>query len=57
MWYPRDPVAKKWVVNDGILRLLGLTTTHLFREAWWRDTGEWLGPEYDHVGRVKDLEG
>jgi len=57
MWYPRDAISAKWVVKDGLLSLLGMTAAHLFREAWWRETGEWLGPEFDHGDRPKDLEG
>lgn len=48
IWYPDDPVNEKWVVEDGLLMLLGLIIAHLFREAWWRETGEWLGPEKGH---------
>lgn len=48
IWYPDDPVSEKWVVEDGLLMLLGLIIAHLFREAWWRETGEWLGPEKGH---------
>jgi hypothetical protein len=21
---------------------------HLFKEAWWRERGEWIGEEYPH---------
>ena len=45
IWYPDDPASERWVFEDGLLVLLGMTTAHLFREAWWRETGEWLGPE------------
>jgi hypothetical protein len=31
------------VIEDGLLVLLGLIGLHLFREAWWRETGEWPG--------------
>ena len=48
IWYPDDPVLERWVVEDGLLMLLGLIIAHLFREAWWRETGEWLGPEKGH---------
>jgi len=36
------------VLRDGLLCLLGMITAHLFREAWWRETGEWLGPTAAH---------
>ena len=48
IWYPGDLDSEKWVVEDGLLMLLGLIIAHLFREAWWRETGEWLGPEKGH---------
>lgn len=48
IWYPDDPDENRWVFEDGLLALLGLTAAHLFREAWWRETGEWLGPEAGH---------
>lgn len=48
MWYPGDPIEHRWVLRDGLLCLLGMTTAHLFREAWWRETGEWLGPAVTH---------
>lgn len=48
MWFPRDPAPAKWRFGDGLLDLLDTITGHLFREAWWRETGEWLGPEVGH---------
>ena len=48
IWYPWDPDSERWVVEDGLLMLLGLIIAHLFREAWWRESGEWLGPEKEH---------
>ncbi len=58
MWYPYDPKECKWMFADGLLHLLVLIQAHLFREAWWRETGgeqngEWLGPEVPH--RVERL--
>src|SRR5207237_15432 len=49
MWYPPDPPEQKWVHSDGLLVLLNYIQAHLFREAWWRETGEWLGPEAPHA--------
>jgi hypothetical protein len=49
MWYPRDPPEEKWVFEDGLLALLNLIQAHLFREAWWREYGEWLGPQAPHA--------
>ena len=49
MWYPRDPKKLRWVRSDGLIALIGHAIAHLFREAWWRETGEWPGPEAPHV--------
>lgn len=48
MWYPKDPRENRWIFTDGLLLLLVLIQFHLFREAWWRETGEWPGPEAPH---------
>lgn len=48
IWYPWDPPEQRWVFDDGLLMLINLIQGHLFREAWWRDTGEWPGPEATH---------
>jgi hypothetical protein len=48
IWYPRDPPEQRWVFSDGLLVLLNYIQAHLFREAWWRERGEWLGPEAPH---------
>ena len=55
IWYPDDPDEKRWVFEDGLLILLGLIAAHLFREAWWRETGEWLGPEAGHPSAETSL--
>jgi hypothetical protein len=52
IWHPEDSVENRWVHNDGLLVLLGLIAAHLFREEWWRETGEWLGPEAGHTGQL-----
>jgi hypothetical protein len=49
MWYPQDPPEQKWVFDDGLLVLLNYIQAHLFREAWWHEKGEWLGPEAPHT--------
>lgn len=54
MWYPDDPVENRWVFEDGLLALMGLVMTHLFREAWWRETGEWVGAEVSHGPQAKE---
>jgi hypothetical protein len=48
LWYPGDPIARRWRFADGLADLLDLVTVHLFKEAWWRETGEWLGEEAPH---------
>jgi len=48
MWHPRDPADRRWTFNDGLVMLIGYITAHLFREAWWRETGEWPGEEATH---------
>ena len=48
LWYPRDGAKRRWVPDDGLHLLLALICTHLFKEAYWRSTGEWLGDEAPH---------
>ena len=48
IWYPDDPPEQRWKFSNGLMELLVLIQQHLFREAWWRETGEWLGPEVPH---------
>lgn len=48
IWHPSDPPERRWVPNDGLLALFGMAAEHLFKEAWWRETREWLGEEYPH---------
>jgi hypothetical protein len=57
IWYPDDPDEYRWVFEDGLLVLLGLIVAHLFREAWWRETGEWLGPEASHTPPAVAMRG
>lgn len=56
IWHPDDPEINRWVIGDGLLHLLGLIEVHLFREAWWRETGVWPGPEAGHTDYT-DLSG
>ncbi len=51
LWYPWDPRAMRWEVDDGLLQLICIVTEHLFKEAWWRETEEWLGDEAPHGSR------
>jgi len=48
VWHPSDPPSRRWVPADGLLALFGMVTEHLFKEAWWREHGEWLGDEHPH---------
>jgi hypothetical protein len=48
VWYPGDPPERRWVPDDGLLMLFGMIATHLLKEAWWRERGEWLGEEAPH---------
>lgn len=47
LWFPRDSPERKWVPEDGLLHLFGITAMHLIKEAW-RETGKWVGEEYPH---------
>jgi hypothetical protein len=49
MWYPGDPVDLQWTRRDGAAALVGCIALHLIREQWWRETGEWPGPEAPHA--------
>lgn len=54
MWYPDDPESQRWVASDGLLALLTHVKIHLFREAYWRETGHWVGPQAPHaIGEQK----
>lgn len=51
MWYPYDPPARRWTLEDGAGALVAEITAHLLREEWYRETGEWVGEEVKHVKR------
>jgi len=53
MWYPMDLKENRWIFSDGLLHLLVLIQAHLFREAWWREKNEWLGPEKLHNENIE----
>ena len=57
MWYPEDRVERRWVFEDGLVALMGLVMAHLFKEAWWRETEEWLGEEVAHEAPSKEQIG
>ena len=48
MWFSGDSAKNQWIFEDGLVTLIGHVAAHLFREAWWRETGEWLGLEVEH---------
>lgn len=55
IWEPEDDDSRRWVAHDGLLALIAAIGQHLFREAWWREHGEWLGPEVIHMpGQAKE---
>jgi hypothetical protein len=54
VWHPDDPADRTWVPEDGLLVLFGMIAEHLFKEAWWREHGEWLGEEYPHGELTED---
>ena len=49
IWFPSDSERRKWVGSDGLGELIRQIAVHLFKEAYWRETGEWLGPEAPHA--------
>jgi hypothetical protein len=49
VWYDDDPPEQRWVPADGLLALINHTRVHLFKEGYWRETGEWPGPEGPHA--------
>jgi hypothetical protein len=56
MWYREDPPEEKWVFEDGLMMLINYIQAHLFREAWWRETGEWLGPAVSHGPPKEEMQ-
>jgi hypothetical protein len=48
IWYPGDPPSQRWRWYDGGIALAGHICAHLIREAWWHQTGEWVGEEVPH---------
>ena len=51
MWFRGDPPDKVWLPWDGLVRLLDHVRLHLIKEAVWRETGRWMGPEVGHQTR------
>lgn len=53
LYYPLDPVERRWIAADGLLALLNIAADHIFYETYWRRTGgkgrgRWLGDEAPH---------
>lgn len=45
MWFPKDPPDRQWNRADRLLKLVDTAVAHLFKELYFRETGEWLGEE------------
>ncbi len=45
IWYRRDPASLQWSLRDGLVGLIDLVRLHLAKEAYFRATGSWPGPE------------
>jgi hypothetical protein len=53
LWYPQDPLERRWTSEKGLLDLLDIIVDHLLYEAHWRATGaeqggHWPGDEAEH---------
>jgi hypothetical protein len=57
MWHPGDPPDLRWTPANGLSDLIEMTRRHLFREAYWRETGRWLGSEVHLDGESKGDKG
>jgi hypothetical protein len=49
MWWPKDPPHRRWQRADGLLKLVDTALTHVFKELYWQEAGEWLGEEAPHA--------
>jgi hypothetical protein len=45
MWYSRDRPDMQWQLGRGLAGLIDIARIHLLREARFRQTGRWRGPE------------
>jgi hypothetical protein len=52
IWEPTDPAENTWEPRDGLLELIRHIKLHLFKEAWWRESSEWLGDEVRHDPKI-----
>lgn len=53
LYYPKDPPARRWTADKGLLDLLYTAADHLLYEDYWRTTGGtdggvWLSDEVEH---------
>lgn len=55
LWYPQDPVELRWTWQNGGEELIAHVCAHLIREYWWKQTGEWPGPEAPHSKELQSL--
>lgn len=58
LWRRDAPPERQWTSDEGLLALIQYVRIHLFREAYWRETGGydggvWAGDEAPH-GDAKD---
>jgi hypothetical protein len=53
LWYDGDGPDQKWRPANGLGELIDIIRVHLLREARFRQTGRWRGPErhFDVAGR------
>jgi hypothetical protein len=49
IWHPHDRPEQRWTWHNGGVALAGYICAHLIREAWWRQTDEWVGEEAPHL--------
>ena len=61
LWHPDDPPELRLLPEHRVVGLIEMAWGHLFREAWWRQTGavegrEWLGAEVHPGEQNKDTD-
>ena len=45
LWYAGDHESMRWTLQDGLVRPSTSRAPTIGREAYWRETGRWEGPE------------
>lgn len=48
IWREGDAPSRRWRGEQGLCELLRHISIHLFKEAYYRETGEWIGEEAPH---------